>query len=162
MKKIAFYLIFSIISLSLAAQKDDASDMAKLKTLNATFINNFVTNDTASHSKIIHKDFVCLTSSGKYINRKDYLDDWAHGFNGFNYWDYREEDIKIFGSTALVHAKCKYVVLRNGKEVTGMSMYTDTYVKENGKWTCVQAHITQVAPENYAADDTIVRKYDFR
>jgi hypothetical protein len=31
-------------------------------SLNAKFINNFVTNDSVEHSKIIHKDFVCISS----------------------------------------------------------------------------------------------------
>src|SRR5579872_4333023 len=85
-------------------------DMARLKELNAKFINNFVTNDSASHSRIIHRDFVCITSDGKYVGRRQYLEEWAHGFDGFRYWDYRAENIKIFGDMALVHAQNKYVV----------------------------------------------------
>ena len=83
------------------------SDMSALKRLNATFIHNFVTNDTAAHNRIIHKDFVCITSEGQYIDRKKYLDNWAHGFDGFKYWDYRNEDIRIFGNTALVRSQNK-------------------------------------------------------
>jgi len=50
------------------------SDVAELKRLNATFIHNFVTNDTAAHNRIIHKDFVSITSEGQYIDRKKCLD----------------------------------------------------------------------------------------
>ncbi len=136
--------------------------MVKLKSLNATFIHNFVTNDTVSHSKIIHSGFVCITSDGRTIGRKEYLNNWLHGFDGYLYWDYRNESISIFGTTALVHAQNKYVVMRDGKEISGMSMYTDTYIKENGEWKCVQAQITKVAPENFGSDASIVRKYDNR
>lgn len=139
-----------------------ASDLEQLKKLNATFIHNFVTNDTVSHSKIIHPAFVCITSTGKMINRKDYLTDWLHGFDGFVYWDYRNEMISVYGNTALVRAQNKYVLLKDGKEITGMSMYTDTYVKENGEWKCVQAQLCKVLPENFAGDETIIRKYDYR
>jgi hypothetical protein len=161
MKKICFYL-FTFFAILQAAGQDNNSDLVKLKALNATFINDFVTNDTISHSKIIDKEFVCLTNSGAYINRKDYMNGWLHGFDTFKYWDYRDENIKIFGTTALVHAQNKYVLVQNGKEITGMSMYTDTYIKENGQWKCVQAQLTKVAPENFAGDETIVRKYDYR
>ena len=44
----------------------------------------------------------------------------------------------------------------------GMSMYTDTYIKENGNWKCVQAQITKLSPANYSGDETIVRKWDLR
>jgi hypothetical protein len=162
MKKIICFVVVLAVLFRTEAQNSYNDDMAQLKALNAKFINNFVTNDSASHSKIIHNDFVCIASAGQYIDRQKYLNDWAHGFDGFKYWDYRDENIKIFGSTALVHAKNKYIVVRDGKEITGMSLYTDTYVKENGQWKCVQAQITKLTPENYSTDETIVKKYDFR
>lgn len=140
----------------------DNTDMGRLKKLNAQFIQNFVSNDTTAHSKIIHRDFVCISSDGRYINRKDYLNGWAHGFDGYIYWDYRDENIKIFGNTALVHSKNKFTVIRDGKEITGMSLYTDIYIKEKEEWKCVQAQITKVSAENDPGDSTIVKKYDLR
>jgi hypothetical protein len=162
MKKIFCSMSFFVLVFETLAQNSNDADMVQLKALNAKFINNFVTNDSTELSKIIHKDFVCISSDGRYINRQDYLDWWAHGFDGYTYWDYRDEDIKVFDNTALVHSKNKYIVIRDGKEITGMSMYTDVYVKENGEWKCVQAQITKVAPENYSGDETIVKKYDYR
>ena len=161
MKRFLISCFCLIILFECMAQESYDTDVARLRELNAKFINNFVTNDSASHSRIIHKDFVCITSDGGYINRMDYLNWWAHGFNGYKYWDYRDENIKLFGNTALVRAKNKYVVLRDGKEITGMSMYTDIYIKEAGQWKCIQAQITKVSPENYSDDETIVKKYDF-
>lgn len=145
-----------------SAQKIDPLDLARLKALNADFIHNFVTSDTVAHNKIIHKDFIEITSAGKYVSRKDYMEDWAHGFAGLVYWDYRGEDIKIFGNTALVHARCKFISIKEGKEVVGINTYTDVYIKENGDWKCIQAQITKVAPENFPGDETIIKKYDFR
>jgi hypothetical protein len=150
------------ISTLFGANAQGNDDLQKLKQLNAKFINNFVTNDTASHNKIIHKDFVCITSDGRYVNRRDYLTGWAHGFDGFKYWDYRDENIQVFGNVALVHSKNKYVFEGEGKEIAGMSMYTDVYIRENGEWKCIQAQITKLAPENFSGDETIVRKYDYR
>jgi len=137
-------------------------DLSKLKALNAKFIHNFVTNDTISHSKIIHSAFVYITSDGRIVGRKEYMKNWLHGFDGYVYWDYRNEHISIFENTALVRSQNKFVVVREGKEISGMSIYTDTYIKENGEWKCVQAQIGKVSPDNYASDEKIVRKYDYR
>ena len=160
MKKKIFLLLLNCSIMQVNAQNGSGNDLQKLKILNATFIHNFVTNDTASHSKIIHPDFVCLNSQGKFISREDYLTDWAHGYDGFKYWDYRDERITIFGTTALVRSQNKYIVVKDGKEITGMANYTDVYIKEKGEWKCIQAQIGRVAPENYAGDETIVRKYE--
>ena len=159
MKKILYTVLFTLVTQHLIAQE---TDIAALKKLNATFIHNFVTNDTAAHNRIIHKDFVCITSEGQSIDRKTYLSNWAHGFDGFTYWDYRNEDIKIFGNTTLVHSQNKYFVIREGKEISGMSMYTDIYIKENGQWKCIQAQLSKMAPKYFAGDETIVKKYDYR
>ena len=139
----------------------ESDDYAMLKKLNARFIHNFVTNDVPSHDQIIHPDFVCITTKGKWINRKNYLEGWRTGFDRevYLYWDYRFEQIKVFGNTALVRAVTKYTTLRDGQQTTGMTQYTDVYIKENGTWKCIQAQLTAVAPENYPPDETIVKKY---
>lgn len=153
----------TVLSLPVRQTDRQASldDMAQLKTLNAKFIHNFVTNDATSHSRIIHEKFQYINSKGKWVNRNDYLENWKTGFDPEKiiYWDYRFEKISIVGTTALVRSVNKCTILINGKETTNMTQYTDVYVKENGTWKCIQAQITEVAPENYPPDDTLVKKY---
>ena len=144
---------------SLESSKEE--EVAQLKLINARFIHNFVTNDVASHEKIIHPQFVHISSTGRWIDRAQYLHDWKTGFdpNVIVYWDYRNEKITVIGTTALVRSVNKYTLVKEGKEITAMSQYTDTYVKENGMWRCIQAQITNVGSENYPSDETIVKKY---
>jgi len=159
MKKIFYSSLLGLGALRAAAQE---TELDTLKKLNALFIHNWVTGDTASHNRIIHRDFIHVSSEGKYTARKEYLENWATGFAGIVYWDYRDEDIRIYGNTALIHSQNKCVSINNGKEEVSFWMYTDTYIKENGEWKCVQAQIARVSQPYYAADETIVRKYDFR
>jgi len=135
--------------------------LRELRALNARFIHNFVTNDVASHDRLTHPAFVCITSAGARVDRASYLKAWATGFDPEHivYWDYRDEAIDVFGSTALVRSTNKHIVVQGGVETVGMTTYTDIYVEENGEWKCVQAQITPVSPANYPSDDTIVKKY---
>jgi len=141
------------------AADDDA--LSRLRALNARFIHNFVTNDVASHRRITHPDFVCVTSKGGRMTREDYLTRWATGFDPevIVYWDYRDERISVFATTALVWSVNKHTVITDGRPVTGMTAYTDTYVLDDGEWTCVQAQLTPVAPEDWPPDETILRRY---
>jgi hypothetical protein len=161
MKTHCSILLLTVISLFSFEMKGQSDDLDQLKKLNARFIHNFVTNDVPSHDQIIHEKFVCITTKGLWVNRQDYLTAWKNGFDpqAYLYWDYRNEKITIIGTTALVRSVTKYIIRNAGKEITGMTQYTDTYVKENGVWKCIQAQLTSVAPENYPADETIVRKY---
>lgn len=136
--------------------------MPALSALNAKFIHNFVTRDVKGQSAIVHERFVCIMPDGRMLGRKDYLDYWATGFdpNVIVYWDYRDEQISIFGDIALVRSVTKYVRLRDGQEVTGMTAYTDTYFLDGGLWVCIQAQMTPLlSPDSYPSDDTIVRAY---
>ena len=132
-----------------------------LRTKNATFINNFIANDVASHDQITHKDFVSIYPSGERVGKAEYLKRWATGFNPERivYYDYRDELISVFGPTALVRSSNKSIVVENGTETTRMTSYTDVYILEDGDWTCIQAQITLVAPAHYPPDALIVKKY---
>lgn len=145
------------------AQPDlqSAETMTTLRALNARFIHNFVTNDVASHDAILHPSFIDIRPNGQRQDRATYLKRWATGFDPkvIVYWDVRDELITVIGDVALVRSTNKCTRRRDGTDVTGMTTYTDTYLFENGAWTCIQAQITTVAPENYPSDDTIVSVY---
>ncbi len=118
----------------------------ELYSLNAQFIRNFTTMDTVAHNKIIHPDFVCINSDGSISGRDEYMKGWATGYkkSGYTSFSITDENIRIFGDMALVRSRTVYTKTVDGESVQGSSVYTDTYVKENGKWLCVQAHITPV------------------
>jgi Domain of unknown function (DUF4440)/NIPSNAP len=130
----------------MASQINKKTDNIILSKLNARFIKNFLTQDVKAHNEIIHKDFVCIESNGSIVDRDIYLKNWATDFDnsGYKSFQYSEEVIRIFGNTALVKAKTTYTKKIDGKEMEGYTIYTDTYIKENGQWKCVQVQITPV------------------
>jgi ketosteroid isomerase-like protein len=138
-----------------------AATMDELRALNARFIHNFVTRDVASHDALLHPDFINIWPTGQRWGRASYLKYWATAFDPgvIVYWDVRDELITVTGNVALVRSTNKHTRRRDGKEVTGMTMYTDTYLFEDGAWKCIQAQLTPVAPEHEPADDTIVSVY---
>jgi Domain of unknown function (DUF4440) len=119
-------------------------DLAQLSALNARFIQNFLHNDTVAHNKIIYKDFVCIIGNGTVVNRDDYMKGWSHGYDAAVYRSFvmQNELIRIFGNTALVRAETPYSYISNDKEISGTTIYTDTYIKLDGRWWCIQAQLT--------------------
>jgi Domain of unknown function (DUF4440) len=148
--KYAFTLCFlSFIHPVATAQtmnEKNSDDFRELGKLNSQFIRNFINSDTVAHNKIIHHDFVCIQSNGAIVTREEYMKGWATGYqdSGYTAFEKTDEHIRIFGNTALVRSKTPYTKLMDGKIIQGASVYTDTYIKENGRWWCVQAQITAV------------------
>lgn len=122
------------------------TDKAVLSELNARFIRNFIAMDTVAHNEIIHPDFVCINSDGSVSERDEYMVAWASGFmtSGYSTFSITDEEIRVFGNMALVRSKTVYTKKFNGEIVYGNSIYTDTYIKESGRWWCVQAQLTPV------------------
>ncbi|MBC7827888.1 MAG: nuclear transport factor 2 family protein [Chitinophagaceae bacterium] len=164
MKQLLFSKIPALFAICIATVSYSQSDITKsskkenmlqtaakneeilLSELNALFIKNFLTQDTVAHNRIIHKDFVCIEGSGEIVNRDQYIKNWATDYDnsGYKTFSFTDEVIRIFGDMALVRSKTIYTKIVDGKIIEGNSIYTDTYVKENGNWLCVQAHITPV------------------
>lgn len=122
------------------------TDEGKLMELNVQFLQNFIAMDTLAHNEIIHNDFVCINGDGSLTNRKDYMKGWATAYkhNGYTSFSIKDENVRIFGDMALVRATTVYSKIVDGETIQGSSIYTDTYIKENGRWWCVEAHITPV------------------
>jgi ketosteroid isomerase-like protein len=129
-----------------SSMESQKADLAQLKAINAQFIKNFLTQNAAAHDTIIHQDFVCVESNGSIVDRSTYLKNWATDFDnsGYKSFDYTDETIRIFGNIALVRAKTIYTKEDQGQNTTGYTIYTDTYLKENGQWKCIQVQITPI------------------
>ncbi len=143
---ILFFICLSSFSQSI--KKDDRlGDRVALSKLNAQFIKNFIAHDTVAHNEIIHKDFICIENNGQIANRKEYMKNWATDYpnGGFISFTYQDEFIRFFGDVALVRSKTVYTRIKSGKTISGNSVYTDTYLKENGRWFCIQAQITPIS-----------------
>jgi len=121
-------------------------DSAELSALNRQFIENFIRQDTVHHNEIIHRDFVCIHGDGNILGREEYMKGWATGYTrgGYTDFSYSDEVIRIFGDFALVRSKTTYTKKLGDNLVKGNTIYTDTYVKENHHWKCIQAQITPV------------------
>ncbi|MGE5106022.1 MAG: nuclear transport factor 2 family protein, partial [Sphingobacteriales bacterium] len=122
------------------------TDRMTLSKLNKQFINDFLTNDTVAHNKIVYKDFVCINGNGTISNRNDYMLQWTHGHDAavMKSFEMKNEFIRVYGNIALIRAETPYMVLVNGKEISGNTIYTDTYIKIDGRWWCIQAQLTPV------------------
>ena len=56
------------------------------------------------------------------------------------------DSAQVIGDVALVRSTNKAIRRRDGNEVTGMTMYTDTYLFESGAWKCIQAQMDVRVP----------------
>lgn len=142
-----FLLLFTFYSNAQPVVENTAtrtSDSLILSNLNKQFIDNFIHQDTVRHTHLIDQDFICIESDGRIVPRAAYMQEWATAYSksGYTTFSYTDENIRFFGNTALIRSKTVYTKQIHNKSIQGSSIYTDTYVKRNGAWKCIQAQIT--------------------
>lgn len=146
MKKMIQMMVLVVVPILAHAQKKSTDETMLLK-LNDDFIKNFVNNDTVAHNKIIHpSQFLFISADGELFDRKVYMTKWSHGFDRkvMPEFEYRDTEIRLFDDMAIVIAKTHFRTQRDGKWGTGETRYADTYIRENGRWWCIQAQLTRM------------------
>lgn len=134
--------------IAIASFAQSSKDEATLLSINRQFIRNFLNNDTVEHNKIIHcSNFLFIGTNGKLLDRNEYMQAWAHGYDKtiMPEFDLEEVHIRMFNDMALIVARTKDKKIKDGSYVMGETTYTDTYIKEKGEWKCVQVQLTRVA-----------------
>jgi hypothetical protein len=141
-------LLILIPGIAIASFAQPSNDEATLISINRQFIRNFLNNDTVEHSKIIHaSNFLFIGTNGKLLDRNEYMQGWAHGYDKtvMPEFDLEEVQVRLFDNMALIVAKTRVKKVKDGTIFTGETRYTDTYVKEKGEWKCVQVQLTRIA-----------------
>ena len=121
------------------------TDTEILQALNRDYIASVQGGDVRRFNEILADDFYCSNPDGTLIDRAAFLEQTAHPVT---IRDLRAHDvvIRIFGDTAIIHARTAYTVLGGmGKdERPGAGRYTDVWVRPGNRWLAVPAHVTRI------------------
>lgn len=103
-----------------------------------------VTNNKSVFERIIAPDFVSTSINGRVRNRKEWLDAWE--YEGIKSATNGEMKVHIFTESVAVVTGIDTTVKTDadGKEITHQDRFTDTWLRRNGMWQCVAAHVMRI------------------
>lgn len=115
------------------------SDTEILQSLNSDYIASVQNGDMRRFDEILAEDFYCSNPDGTLIDRAAFLTQTARPVT---IRDLRAHDVLIrrFGDVAIIHARTTYT-LANGDQ--GSGRYTDVWVRQEGMWRAISAHVTR-------------------
>jgi ketosteroid isomerase-like protein len=115
------------------------ADLETLNHLNGRYINAVQKGDIECFKDILADNFYCSNPDGTLVDRAAFL---AQTAKPVTISELRADDviIRIFGDTAIIHARTSYLLI-DGREWSGR--YTDVWVRFEGKWRAVCAHVTR-------------------
>ena len=115
------------------------NDLQLLETLNEGYIRSVRTSDVQWFEKHLAQEFLNTNPDGTLIDRAAFLRQIAPPCPVANL-GVGDVRIRLFGDTAIAHGRTTYIK-PDGQP--GAGRYTDTWVREGGRWLCVAAHVTR-------------------
>jgi ketosteroid isomerase-like protein len=122
-------------------QDPTGDDLAVLYALNENYVEAFRDADVAWYDAHLAPDYAVASGDGSLQDRAAALAHFSEPTfaTSMDSFPVGRVNVRRFDDVALIHAENAYR-LKDGRE--GVSRYTDIWHKQDGRWTCVAAHIT--------------------
>ena len=115
------------------------SDLNILQDLNHGFVRSVRTSDVDWFDRNLSEDFLNSNPDGRLVDRAAFLRQIAPPCPVSNF-DAEDVRVRIFGDTAIIHGRTTYT--KPGGEAAA-GRYTDVWMRRDGHWVCVGAHVTR-------------------
>ena len=101
--------------------------------------------DLAALDKIWAEGYTFTNGRGEFLTKKDRMENIKSGATQFDSISREDEEIRVFGNTAVVTGRVVLKVIYSGKESSGPYRFINVWVKMQGRWQIVANQITLIA-----------------
>jgi ketosteroid isomerase-like protein len=139
-----------------AAPAKSVSVEQQLIKLEQDWANAYVTRDIQILNRAMADDFIYTDPDGTLFTKAQDLEEVKTGV--FVATSFVPDDItvRVYGDAAVVTGRNTIKAQYKGKDASGQSRWTDTWIKRGGVWRCVATHSSKIAAP--LADETAIRQ----
>ncbi len=130
------------------AQKPAASGNAvadQLRQIENDWTEAQKTKNVAKLAEILADEWMGIGPDGKTSDKAKALADLKAPGNSIESVEMGPLQVRIFGNTAVVTGSDTEKSMDNGKDSSGRYIWTDVFVKQQGKWRAVASHDSKMA-----------------
>jgi ketosteroid isomerase-like protein len=125
-----------------AASANAASD--ELKQIENDWVDASKTKNAEKLGDILADSWVALEWDGKRMDKAKALAEMKTPDNSLDTIEMGPMTVRIFGNTAVVTGSDTEKSMEHGKDTSGKYVWTDVFVKQNGKWRAVASQSTKL------------------
>jgi ketosteroid isomerase-like protein len=129
-------LLLLVASLLARSIDDRASDRAYIHQAESDWAESVATNDVGILERILADDFVGVDIDGSHYYKAGAMKDYRSGPSSFLSDHLNEVEIRFYGNTAVAQGSESW---KKKDGTVGRFVWTDTWIKRNGKWQVVAA-----------------------
>lgn len=134
-----------VLALSVSCLATGQSLEQELKKLENQWSDATVKKDFAALDRIMADDFTNTSPEGGLSTKAQFIASVKSGEDVLSSFALSDIKVRVYGDTAVVTYVIKAKETFKGRDVSGTSRDTDTWVKRGGSWQCVASHSSMVA-----------------
>ena len=116
-----------------------SSHLATLSDLNHNYVRSVDQADVKWFDQHLAQDFMNINPDGSRLDRAGFLAQIAPPCR-ISELEAQDVRVRILGEVAIIHARTTY---RKPDGQAGAGRYTDVWMRRDGRWRCVSAHVTR-------------------
>ena len=98
-----------------------------------------IKKDVAAFDRIVADDWISVDFEGNVVNKAAAIADLKSGASSSASVDLGEMKVRVYGDTAIVIGSDTEKSTYKGKDSSGHYVWTDVFVKRNGRWQAVSS-----------------------
>ena len=147
MKSIIFAVcvVVLVFGVGILAQTQTASVEQELIKIETSWAEAVVKKDIAFFDQILADDYTYTDSGGNLNTKAQYIASVKSGESVVTSAVNDEIRVRFYGDAAVVTGRWTGKETLKGKDNSGQSRWTDTFIKRDGRWLCVATHDSRIA-----------------
>jgi ketosteroid isomerase-like protein len=137
-----FALIFLGSFLVVSAQESDEANAVLQTERDLATVYQKGDADGIAHG--VMEDYTLTNSMGKVTTRADDIDEAKKNDPKYEIFENYDMKVRVHGNTAIVIGKTHTKGISGGKPFDSQFQFTDTFVKDGGRWRLLAGHVSKL------------------
>ena len=143
MKIAAIFGLTFLTSLMLALAQESDEGNAVLQT-ERDLATAYLKSDADGIAQGVMEDYTLTNSAGKITTRADDIDEAKKNDPKYEIFENYDMKVRVHGDTAVVTGKTHTKGVSGGKPFDSVFQFTDTFVKDGGRWRLLAGHVSKL------------------
>jgi len=119
-------------------------DVDTLKQMERDWTDAQKSRNVEKLGQIIADDWIGVGYDGNKTNKQDFINGVKSGASKLESFTFADMDVKVIGNVAIVQGGDTEKSSTHGEDTSGKWVWTDVFVKKDGKWQAVRSQSARV------------------
>jgi ketosteroid isomerase-like protein len=137
-----FVLTFFASSLFVFAQGGDPTN--EVLQTERELCTAYLKSDSGAIAQGVMEDYTLTNSTGKITTRANDIEEAKKNDPKYEVFENYDMKVRVHGDTAIVTGRTHTTGISSGKPFDSEFQFTDTFVKNSGRWRLLAGHVSKV------------------